>query len=188
MENGTTDYTRAYFLTYIVYILFTFFEPSLFIARLPGVIFGALTAIPIYLMVRKISKKSGFISSLLWIISPWAIMVSRNVREYAIFPFFMVIFLIILTYYIQRILKIIEGKTKISWKEIVLTIIVFIPFVYAFIIDPLSSFKQIALFLPPIGLYFIYRILMIKDINIKYRISLLILIIIGIVTGILYVY
>ena len=188
IENGTTDYTRAYFLTYIVYKLFTFFEPSLFIARLPGVIFGALAAIPIYLMVRKISKKSGFISALLWITSPWAIMASRNVREYAIFPFFMVIFLIILIYYMQRILQIIMGNTKISWKEIVLTIIVIIPFVYAFIIDPSSSFKQIALFLPPIALYFIYRILMIKDINIKYRILLLMTIVIGIVTAILYMY
>ncbi len=188
VENGTTDYIRAYFLTYIIYILFTFFEPSLFIARLPGVFFGALIAIPIYLMVRKISKKSGFITSLLWVISPWAIMVSRNVREYAIFPFFMIFLLIILTYYIQRILKIIAGNTKISWKEIVLTIIVFFAFVYAFVIDSSSSFKQIALFLPPIGLYFVFKILMIKDINIKYRISLLLLIIISFVTGILYVY
>ena len=55
MKSGHTDYTRCYFLTYITYIMFKFLGQDLFIARLPSVLFGVLTIIPLYLLASKIS-------------------------------------------------------------------------------------------------------------------------------------
>lgn len=167
LETGTTDYTRAYFLSYTIYILFKIFGPGLFIARIPGVFFGALTVIPIYFLVNKISKPAALVSAWLWTISPWAVMVSRNAREYAIFPFFMIFYLIFLIYFAKRVSKIVDGQIKYTLKEMSLTLLAILPFIYAYTIDPLSSFKQITLLIPAVGLYIVYEICMNGNITIK---------------------
>lgn len=167
LETGSTDYTRAYFLTYIVYLLFKIFDPNLFVARLPGVFFGAITVVPIYLLIKSVSKKPAIISSWLWTISPWAIGVSRNIREYPIFLFFIIFYLIFLIYYVTRVIKIINSEIKITVKEAPLVFILFLPIIYAFYFDPLSSFKQVLLIVLSVGLYAIYMLNKIKSLVIK---------------------
>lgn len=167
LETGTTDYNRAYFLTYIVSLLFKIFGYSLYIARLPGVFFGAITVVPIYLLIRRVSKPSAMISAWLWVISPWAIGVSRNLREYAIFPFFILLYLVFIIPYITRIIRIIDGKIRITWREIFPISVLCSPIIYAFYIDPLSSFKLITLFILPVGLYGLYMLNKVKSPNSK---------------------
>lgn len=152
----TEPYTRTYSLTVLISVLFSFFGTSLFIARLPGVMFGTLAIIPFYFIGRKINKNIGLISSVLWMCSPWAIAVSRNVREYAIFPFFfLVIFLFLLKFYdyIVKILK--KDKFRINLKMILYLLGAIIPIIYGFYINPASSFKQIAILY---GVFFIFLI------------------------------
>jgi hypothetical protein len=96
IEGGALEYTRAALVTHSVTLFYwignasSFYE-YLFWGRLPGVIFGALTTIPIYLLAKKINKSVGIISAILWVTSPWAIGVSKTVREYTYYPFFILI-------------------------------------------------------------------------------------------------
>lgn len=139
-ENLKLPYERFYFLTYLIAFLFSVFGKSLFIARLPGVIISTLTAIPFYFIGRKINKNIGLIMAALWAISPWAIAISRNVREYAYFPFlyaFIGLFFIVCA---KNLIKIIEEKHwKLTFYRSISLIIFFLPLLYYFS-DPKSTF------------------------------------------------
>jgi 4-amino-4-deoxy-L-arabinose transferase-like glycosyltransferase len=56
-DNYERHYLRAYFLTYLVSIIFKIFGESLFNARLPGIIISTLTIIPMYFIGKKIANK-----------------------------------------------------------------------------------------------------------------------------------
>ena len=86
--NGETraPYVRFGIFTHSLALLFKNFDQSLTLARLPGIIFSALTIFPLFKLGSKISISTGLFSSLLSAISPWAIATSRNARELAFFP------------------------------------------------------------------------------------------------------
>lgn len=91
LTAGSTDYQRAPLVTLLVALAFavsgaTGFEQIVTVARIPFAIAGALTVIPVVLLGRRIDRSVGVVSGLLWTLSPWAIGVSRTVREYALYP------------------------------------------------------------------------------------------------------
>lgn len=154
-EAGTFEYARAKVVTYLVAFFYWIGNASSFYeyvywGRIPGVIFNTLTAIPIYFLAKKISKTVGIISILLWITSPWAIGVAKTVREYAFYPLFVLVLLII-------ILRLLEMLTKYRHehrsKILLCTAFIMTFFAYAFLFDPLSTLKISAVVVFPVALY-----------------------------------
>ncbi|MDD2509473.1 MAG: hypothetical protein PHS78_10610 [Aliarcobacter skirrowii] len=142
IDIGKTDYRRAYLLTLIVKFFAQFSEYSnfysfLFWARIPGVILGSLTIIPLYFLGEKINKNIGILSSILWAISPWAIGVARTIREYTLYNFIILIVFLILINTVELILNNKKNIIKIFFN--LLTIFLFI--LYAHKIDKLSTLK-----------------------------------------------
>lgn len=88
----TVDYGRADVVSEVVALLFATFDPATFdqhlvVARLPGVVLGTLTAIPVYFIGRLINQRVGLIAAALWSIHPFSITMSRYIREYVYFAF-----------------------------------------------------------------------------------------------------
>ncbi len=165
LEYGISDYTRAYILSYTVSVFFSIFGTDVVTGRLPGIIISSLTVVPLYLLIRNASKPAAIIAALLWTFSPWAILVGRNIREYAIFPFFMLFYLLMLFYCSKGIFQVISRKKRPQWKDLVYLIAVILPICYALFLDPNSSFKQVLLFIPSVTLYFVYRYFTDEDIH-----------------------
>jgi len=101
----------------------------------------------------------GLIAAGLWAISPWAIAVSRTVREYAIFPFFYVFIFIFLVRLRNVVLDVLEHRRSINLSRSVLYGIGFIaPIMYGEI-DHFSTFKQITLLYVAFAAYLLFGIL-----------------------------
>ncbi len=71
------------------------FGKTVFATRFSVALFGALTVVPIYLLINLISEKKkkqkavlGFLAAFLWTISPWSIELSRATNEVVISVFF----------------------------------------------------------------------------------------------------
>lgn len=164
-----TPYFRAFPLTYTIAFLFRVFGESLFVARLPGVILSTLTIILFYLMFSATNRRIGLIAASLWAISPWSIAVSRNIREYAIFPFFYILFFIFLIKLKKLIINLLEGKKIINYGQLAIYGIIFlIPIAYSFL-DFASTFKQILLLYVIFILYMIFSILSSSKISIRVK-------------------
>lgn len=161
LETGSFTYSRAKLVTYSVALFYwignasSFYE-YLFWGRVPGVIFGTLTGIPLYFLAKQISKNIGITTVLLWMISPWAIGVARTVREYAFYP--LVILFVVLSF-VKLIEYLLEFKRE-DLKKITLLVTILIGFLYyAYKIDNLSTLKLSFLIFPAIMAYFaIFRI------------------------------
>lgn len=84
-----------------------FLGKTIFAIRFPSALFGALTVIPLYFFIRKISdKKTGLIAASILAISPWHLEVSRATSEVAISAFFAI-------FAIYFFLVLIETKKRI---------------------------------------------------------------------------
>lgn len=169
-ELGSTQYTRAFFLTNCVFLLFKEFGYSLFIARIPGVIFGAITIIPLFILSRKISPTVGMITILAWALDPFSIQISRTIREYAIYPFIFLILLLAVLYLITRLVILCNKQGFISSLDISCILLIFLSFMFAIYFDGASTFKSILLFIPPVLVYFVYCIRDISNKKLRNRI------------------
>lgn len=148
VETGVSEYERAYFLSELVALLVSYFEPKslseyLHIARLPGAVLGGLTVIPVYFLARKHSVLTGLIAALLWAIAPWAIGVSRYVREYTYITFFFISTLALFDAALVDMTR--SDKTiteKLKNPLLYLSGILFVAFlIFIFIIDKTSTAK-----------------------------------------------
>jgi hypothetical protein len=102
MVEGTFNYPRFEFLTYIIGFLFKLNGgTSLLLGRLPSVIFGTMSIIAIYFVAKHINKKVGLISSYLFVFSPLSVSLSRFIREYQAYFLFILLFLLCLIYFLQ---------------------------------------------------------------------------------------
>ena len=86
------EYSRADVVTSVVASSFSLLTPETFnqhlvAARLPGVVLGAATAIPIFIIGKRINVRVGMIAAAVWSLHPFSIAMSRYVREYAYFAF-----------------------------------------------------------------------------------------------------
>lgn len=143
LDTGLLEYCRASMVTYLNILFFRLGNPSsfheyLFWGRLPGVIFSALTVIPLYLITRRISPPVALISIFLWATSPWAIGVARTIREYAYFPFFIMLGALSLIYFFELLLT---NNIKLQLRSLLCLLPVIALVFYAFRIDPYSTLR-----------------------------------------------
>lgn len=141
-KGGTYDYTRADMVSYLVGFMYQFtgaqnFQEYLYWGRMPGVIFSALTVIPVYFLGKRVSNTTGYIAALLWAIAPWAIGVARTVREYAYYPLFTTLGLVS---YLAILEAIVQRKKITAW-FVLQTLYILSLAGYAIILDPKSTLK-----------------------------------------------
>lgn len=169
LTTGETSYTRSYFLTYLISVLQSlsnsnsFFE-YLYWARIPGIIVGSLSIIPIYLLLDRKYKVVGIISSILWVTSPWAIIISRTVRGYIFYLPVILTCLLLLFYTLKKLLN---YKKEYLFKIILSILFILLSIYYALFIDRYSTMKLI---LPILCLgYFSFIVVNIKTILEKFK-------------------
>ena len=89
MDGESVEYGRAFLTVSLpVFISYRIFGISLWASRLPMVIINMLAIFPLYALGKRINRGVGYISVVLFVISPWMIAVSRTVRDYAVVPVF----------------------------------------------------------------------------------------------------
>jgi hypothetical protein len=71
-----------------VYLSYRVFGLSLWASRFPMVLINMLAIFPLYFLAKKINHWVGYISVILFVVSPWGIAVAHTVRDYAIVPVF----------------------------------------------------------------------------------------------------
>ncbi|MBS8121653.1 hypothetical protein [Candidatus Vampirococcus lugosii] len=156
LQNGFAEYTRALLVSYSVAFFYwlgnasSFYE-YLYWGRLPGIIFSSLTIIPLYFLAKKINKPIAIITISLWAISPWSIGVAKSIREYAFYPFFVLIFILICIKFFENIFKGIFNKTTIFSGGFILSFLY-----YVLKIDTLSTLKiSLLIFVSILGFFII---------------------------------
>ncbi|MFA4960237.1 MAG: hypothetical protein WC548_01090 [Candidatus Pacearchaeota archaeon] len=104
--EGSFNYPRARFLSYLIGIIFTLNGgTSVFLARLPLVIISSSSVFFIYFLGREINKKTGLITSYLFAFCPMIIGMSRYIREYEFYLFLFIILLLFIIKISKNILK-----------------------------------------------------------------------------------
>jgi hypothetical protein len=89
ISEGTFGYSRAFVtVTLPVFLSMKIFGQSLWAARFPMVLLNMAAMFPLYALTKKMNKKVGYISVLLFTLSPWIIGVGKSIREYAVAPLF----------------------------------------------------------------------------------------------------
>lgn len=158
IETGSTNYIRANLVSYLVALFYqignadTFYE-YLYWGRMPGVIFSSLTVVPLFFLTKRISLTIALISSFLWATSPWAIGVAKTIREYAYYPFFIILASIALITLYDFIL----GFDKKNILKIMFLIITIVAFTYyAFFIDTASTLRIWAIVFAGISVYYLF--------------------------------
>lgn len=168
LNIGETGYTRSFFLTSLVSYLYRITESSTFYeyfywARIPGIIIGSLIVPPIFLLSKnKHTKMIGLIAGFLWTISPWAINMSRMVREYIYYLGIMLICILLMRYVLKKLLYF----DKKDLLKIFLSSAVIIYFCYySLYIDRASTLKFI---IPLLGItYLSFFLVHIKEIFLR---------------------
>lgn len=146
-------------VTVPVYLSFLFTEPRIWPARVVITIFSTLTVIPLYLLLERVNKTTAIIGGFLYITSPWAIAISRTVREYAVFPFYFLSLSLLTLKLLDHLGKKIVLKDLIKNKKVLLYIMVIISsIIYALVVDPKSTFIAGLGFYGVFGMLFVSRI------------------------------
>jgi Dolichyl-phosphate-mannose-protein mannosyltransferase len=152
VENSSlaVEYERSLWLvTLPISLGFKFLGVKIWVARLTGVLFNVISIIPLYLIARKINREVAILSVLLFATSPWVIVFSRIVREYAYYPFYYYLIIYWMILFLEKIpdhfcvykdWKILFTPSMM-WLEAGLVL----PPIYALYIDPRSTFKLILL-------------------------------------------
>ena len=190
IANGVSlnaEYQRGLFIvTLPVALFFRVFGYQLWIARLCGVLFNALAIIPLYLLTKKINRQIAFLSCILYATNPWLIAVSRDVREYAYYPFYFywIIYAMIMFWECFP-----DNFLAAGWRKLLRFGVIFLagalilPIIYVVMIDSTSTFKVIAI------AYGVFGLLMLPKILSNNKKALLaVAILIFLILGSLYIY
>ncbi len=158
--NGTspifTHDNNGILLTYILIPIFKFISSTPLWARLPSVLFGTGSIFLIYFLGKRLyNNYVGLIAAFLNTFSLYLIYWSRLTRNYAIFEFFFLLFLVLLFNFFEpttlktkfNLLK----KTNVSVKALIL---VMIAFIFSFFSHQLSFFAifSVAVYLGILGI------------------------------------
>ena len=156
------DYRRSFYIvTLPVVLFFNVFGMNLWSARFAGVFVNILALIPLYQLGKRINKPIALLAVGLYVFSPWMIAVSRNVREYAYYPMFFYLTVLVMVKFYEAVPDHFVYRRDYhmlyKWKNLLfLAILGFILF-YIYRIDSLSTFK-IILVLYPIFCLLLFRI------------------------------
>lgn len=152
-HDGDFQYPRAYIVTYSVIALFAITgQHSLEVARWMPLLFGIATIPLMYFLGRRVSWPVGILSAFVWSILPLAIGLSRYVREYSVFGFITVLYLIYISYFIRRL-------PQFKWSIIgfLHLALLLIPVLY-YELDPRTTFLSVF----PVLLTFAFFLLIIQ--------------------------
>jgi hypothetical protein len=138
------------------------FGYSLWNVRFVGVMVNLLALIPLYLLSKRINKPIAFLAVGLFVFSPWMIAVSRNVREYAYYPFFFFLTALVMVKFYEAVpinFQIIKDfRGLITWRNIInLGIIGFILY-FALAVDADSTLKVILVMYPIWGILLLRKL------------------------------
>jgi hypothetical protein len=137
-------YQRSLWITTMpVFLAFRLFGPSIWSARLAGVIVNSVAIFPLYWLMRRINRWVAVASILLYATNPWLIAISRNVREYAYYP---VYFYGIVAVMVVLLQKFFAEKWKINRLQTFFGVLFLsLPLLYGMVIDAQSTFKVVLL-------------------------------------------
>ncbi len=157
IQSGTLEYSRGLIVTLLTSFFIWVGNPEnlkdfIFLGRIPSVIFSISTIFPLYLIAKRVSKKIGIITIFLWTISPWAIGVSKTIREYSYYPFF----ILIISFIAMKVFETtVESKKLITIKNIFYVSLIIFFMIYSLFLDNLSTLKIGVLI---VFIIFIYRL------------------------------
>jgi hypothetical protein len=151
------EYRRSlYTVTLPVLLSFKALGASLWSARFGGVVAHLLAVIPLYLIVRRIGKGAAVLAVGLYLLDPWLIQSSRLVREYAYYPLY---FFTILLALVELLESIPDGvvwrrdlRRLVTPKNLLYCGILLLAPVYFLVVDPLSTFRTVAVVYPAFAL------------------------------------
>jgi hypothetical protein len=159
-HNVSQIYLRFFPLTISLALVFKVFGYSLFAARILGVLASTVTGYLLYRLFNKFNRGIALLIAILWLVSPWAIMISRNVREYAYMPIiylvgFYLIYISVkyLKDYLINKFNGVNDRIKIKYP-----ILFLLPISYA-LLDIYSTYKLIIFYYSFAILYLIIEIL-----------------------------
>lgn len=143
LDLGYIQYQRSKLVTYSVAFFAWLghavsFHEYMYWGRIPGAFCGAVAVVPIYFLGKKISVTTGLIASFLWAMSPWAIGVSRNIREHT---YYVLIILFFSLLFLSLIEKVINYKKENLKYILVYGVLIAALLVYSFFIDRFSTLK-----------------------------------------------
>jgi len=179
ITEGSFSYSRAKLVTYLAAFFSEIggasnFNEYVYWARIPGVIFGTLTIIPVYYLAQMVSKPVALLSALLWATSPWAIGVARSVREYTYYPLIVLIIVLILIKLIDLLIHY-EGEHRL--KIFVYSIAIASFLIYATSYDTASTLKISIIPLFGVAVYYLMiNISKVQELYIRNRPALLVFI------------
>lgn len=104
-DNGSTVYETLPYINHMLAFIFENIGESLLLARLMFIIAGTLSVLLLYFIGRKISTSVGIISAVLLGICPWAIGLSRYIRDYSFNLLYELFFITLLLYFPKDITK-----------------------------------------------------------------------------------
>jgi len=138
------------------------FGHELWAARLIGALFNVLGIIPLYLLMRKVSRPAAAVTCALYATSPWIITFGRVAREYAYYPF--------LFYWIAfamvKLLEAIPCRFVIlkEWRSLLRpgfllpAALLILPPIFALKIDWLSTFRTVLIAYLVLGAFVLTRV------------------------------
>ncbi len=137
-------YQRSLWITTMpVFLAFRLFGPSIWSARLAGVIANSLAIFPLYWLMRRINRWVAVASILLYATNPWLIAISRYVREYAYYPIY---FYGIAAVMVMLLQEFFAKKWKIHRLQTFSGVLFLsLPLLYGMVIDRHSTFKIVLL-------------------------------------------
>jgi|GEM_PF-1672147 len=143
LDLGYIQYQRSKLVTYSVAFFAWLgqavsFHEYMYWGRVPGAFWGAVAVVPIYFLGKRISVTTGLIASFLWAMSPWAIGVSRNIREHT---YYVLIILFFSLLFLSLIEKVINYKKEHLKYIVGYGLLVVALLVYSFFIDRFSTLK-----------------------------------------------
>ena len=172
-------YGRALWMVSVpVSLAFRAFGFQLWAARLVGAVVNVLGVWPLYLLGRKINQPIAVLSVLLYVTSPWVVTFARITREYAYYPVFAYWVIIGMVSFIPRIpngfVLVRDWKMVLQGKTLLIGLALLLPPVFAFFIDPLSTFRVMMI------AYIVLAVFVLARFDWTHRLNLPVLLLIGI--------
>lgn len=155
-------YPRGLWLvTLPVSLALRLFGHEVWAARLVGVVFNVLAAVPLYLIARTINRPIAVVSTVLFAVSPWIITFGRVAREYAYYPFYFYWIIYAMIWFVQAIPTglVLRRDWHVLVRPRLLLVgaaLAFPPF-FALTIDWLSTFRTILIAYLVFGLFVLAR-------------------------------
>jgi hypothetical protein len=164
LANSSFDpeYRRSlWMVTWPISLAFQWIGREVWAARLVGALFNVGALILLYLAARRVGREVARLSVILFAASPWMIVFSRVIREYAYHPFYyfwIVYGLIVILEKIPAGFRLgRDGKALASPRNLLVAAALCLPPIYALIVDPQSTFKLVFLVYIAFGLVIVTR-------------------------------